>query len=59
MNDQKKRQVIRETDEDAIDQSVEDTFPASDPPATSTGGVTKIVPDDEAPPNEDKGQDKQ
>jgi hypothetical protein len=32
-------------DEEDIDKAVEDTFPASDPP--STGGVTRIEPDDE------------
>jgi hypothetical protein len=31
--------------EKQIDESVEDTFPASDPPAT--GGTTRIVPDDD------------
>lgn len=30
-------------DERRIDQAIEDTFPASDPPAT-TGGITKIHP---------------
>jgi hypothetical protein len=31
-------------DEKRIDQAIEDTFPASDPSAT-TGGVTRIDPD--------------
>jgi hypothetical protein len=55
MNKPLKEHTTREKREDVIDKSVEDTFPASDPPAT--GGVTKIVPDDEAPPNEDKQED--
>jgi hypothetical protein len=40
-----KEQISRDKKEEAIDKSVEDTFPASDPPAT--GGVTKIVPDEQ------------
>ncbi|MCG1055196.1 hypothetical protein KQH49_09700 [Mycetohabitans sp. B5] len=40
-----KEHISREKKEEAIDKSVEDSFPASDPPAT--GGVTKIVPDDD------------
>ncbi|WP_244808359.1 hypothetical protein [Caballeronia zhejiangensis] len=34
-----------EKSEDLIDESVEETFPASDPPAT--GGITRIEIDDE------------
>ncbi|KND54887.1 hypothetical protein BPUN_3572 [Candidatus Paraburkholderia kirkii] len=34
-------------DDEDIDKAVEDTFPASDPPAT--GGVTRIEPDDAKP----------
>ncbi|WP_143749326.1 hypothetical protein [Caballeronia arvi] len=34
-----------ERDEEDVDKAVEDTFPASDPPAT--GGVTRIETDDE------------
>ncbi|MEJ2769565.1 hypothetical protein [Mycetohabitans sp. B46] len=40
-----KEHISRDKKEEAIDKSVEDTFPASDPPAT--GGVTKIVPDED------------
>lgn len=39
-----KEHISRDKKEEAIDKSVEDSFPASDPPAT--GGVTKIVPDE-------------
>ncbi len=43
-------------EEDLIDKSVEDTFPASDPPAV--GGTTKIGPKgDEKGKNRDKGSD--
>ncbi|WP_250502272.1 hypothetical protein [Caballeronia sp. AZ7_KS35] len=34
-----------EKSEDLIDESVEETFPASDPPAT--GGITRIETDDD------------
>jgi hypothetical protein len=37
--------------EKQIDNEVEDTFPASDPP--STGGTTKIVTDDEDSSSDD------
>jgi hypothetical protein len=46
-NDMEQREERkRETppDEKRIDQAIEDTFPCSDPPAT-TGGITKINPD--------------
>lgn len=33
-----------EKSEDVVDKSIEDTFPASDPPAT--GGTTRIERDD-------------
>lgn len=32
--------------EENVDRSVEDTFPASDPP--STGGKTRVEPEDDA-----------
>lgn len=35
-----------ERDEEDLDKAVEDTFPASDPPAT--GGVTRIESDEES-----------
>jgi hypothetical protein len=34
-----------ERDDEDLDKAVEDTFPASDPPAT--GGITRIESDDE------------
>ena len=34
-------------DDEDLDRAVEDTFPASDPPAT--GGVTRIETDEEQP----------
>lgn len=39
-----RRSEVIPADEKRIDQAIEDTFPASDPPAT-TGGITKIHPD--------------
>ena len=36
-----------ERDDEDLDRAVEDTFPASDPPAT--GGVTRIETDEEQP----------
>ncbi|SAK64020.1 hypothetical protein AWB80_02958 [Caballeronia pedi] len=44
MNKVKEQHPHSERDEDDLDKAVEDTFPASDPPAT--GGVTRIEPDD-------------
>jgi hypothetical protein len=41
-----------ERDDDQIDKSVEDTFPASDPPAT--GGVTRIEDGEESKQEKDK-----
>lgn len=38
-----------------MDKSVEDTFPASDPP--STGGTTRIESEDEDDADEDEQQD--
>jgi hypothetical protein len=44
-------------DEKRIDQAIEDTFPASDPSAT-TGGVTRIDPDrPKHAPNEHADED--
>jgi hypothetical protein len=45
-----------ERPEDAVDKAVEDTFPASDPPAT--GGTTRIESEDESdsPDNADKSK---
>jgi len=47
-----------ERPEDAVDKAVEDTFPASDPPAT--GGTTRIETDEEAdsPDKADNGKQK-
>jgi hypothetical protein len=39
-------------EEEDVDRAVEDTFPASDPPAT--GGVTRIESDDEEGESEKK-----
>jgi hypothetical protein len=50
-NAPKEQNPHSERDDEQIDKSVEDTFPASDPPAT--GGVTRIESDDE------KGKQKQ
>jgi hypothetical protein len=43
MSNVKEQHPHSERDEDDVDKAVEDTFPASDPPAT--GGVTRIEPD--------------
>jgi hypothetical protein len=45
MNKVNEQRPHSERDEDDLDKAVEDTFPASDPPAT--GGVTRIESDDE------------
>ncbi|KND61941.1 hypothetical protein BVER_01542 [Candidatus Burkholderia verschuerenii] len=45
MNKTNEQHPHSERDDENIDRAVEDTFPASDPP--STGGVTRIDPDDE------------
>ncbi len=47
MNEPKEQHPHSERDDEDIDRSVEDTFPASDPP--STGGVTRIETDDDKP----------
>lgn len=46
MNQPKEQNPHSERDEEDVDKAVEDTFPASDPPAT--GGVTRIETDDDA-----------
>jgi hypothetical protein len=46
MTTQKEKHPHADKSEKQIDQEVEDSFPASDPP--STGGTTKIVPDKDA-----------
>ncbi|WP_244103757.1 hypothetical protein [Burkholderia gladioli] len=43
-----RQQPARPAEERRIDRALEDTFPASDPPAT--GGVTRIDPATPAPP---------
>ncbi|WP_244816364.1 hypothetical protein [Caballeronia sp. Lep1P3] len=45
MSNTKEQNPTSERDEDTVDKAVEDTFPASDPPAT--GGVTRIEPDED------------
>jgi hypothetical protein len=49
MSNTKEQNPTSERDEDTVDKAVEDTFPASDPPAT--GGVTRIETDDEKDEN--------
>ncbi|BAN25736.1 hypothetical protein [Caballeronia insecticola] len=46
MSSTKEQRPHSERDEEDVDKAVEDTFPASDPPAT--GGVTRIEPDEKA-----------
>lgn len=43
-SDESKKREQSKHEEDMIDESVEDTFPASDPPAV--GGTTRIGPED-------------
>jgi hypothetical protein len=50
MNTPKEQNPHSERDEDDVDRAVEESFPASDPPAT--GGVTRIEHDEE---KKDKG----
>ncbi|ASL48232.1 hypothetical protein bAD24_III12605 [Burkholderia sp. AD24] len=45
MTEHKEKHPHSNRSEKQIDEQVEDSFPASDPP--STGGTTKIVPDKE------------
>jgi hypothetical protein len=45
MSDTKEQNPHSERDEEDVDKAVEDSFPASDPPAT--GGVTRIESEDE------------
>jgi hypothetical protein len=45
MSNVKEQHPHSERDDDDLDRAVEDTFPASDPPAT--GGVTRIETDEE------------
>jgi hypothetical protein len=45
MGNLKEQNPHSERDDEDLDKAVEDTFPASDPPAT--GGVTRIETDDE------------
>ncbi|KMQ80171.1 hypothetical protein BPMI_02939c [Candidatus Burkholderia pumila] len=51
MSESKEKRPHADRDDETVDKAVEDTFPASDPPAT--GGVTRIESDDEK-----KGDDK-
>jgi len=46
MTDTKEKHPHADKSEKQIDEQVEESFPASDPP--STGGTTKIVPDEDA-----------
>jgi hypothetical protein len=45
-NQQTEQRLPDDKSEKTVDDAIEDTFPASDPP--STGGVTRIGSDDEA-----------
>ncbi|WP_227243053.1 hypothetical protein [Paraburkholderia caribensis] len=47
MSEKKEQHPTSEKPEHMVDKAVEDTFPASDPPAT--GGATRIQSDDEKP----------
>jgi hypothetical protein len=49
MMNTKEQHPHSERDDEDVDKAVEDTFPASDPPAT--GGVTRIETDDEKKEN--------
>lgn len=54
-SDTSKKDRESKHEEDLIDKSVEDTFPASDPPAV--GGTTKIGPkDDDKRKDHDRGK---
>lgn len=46
MPDHKEKHPHANKTEKQVDKEIEDSFPASDPP--STGGTTKIVPDNDA-----------
>ncbi|CDY76945.1 hypothetical protein BGLT_05856 [Caballeronia glathei] len=52
MGNAKEQNPHSERDEKDVDKAVEDTFPASDPPAT--GGVTRIESEDDK--NREKGK---
>jgi hypothetical protein len=52
MSNTKEQNPHSERAEDDVDKAVEDSFPASDPPAT--GGVTRIESDDEKDKNDKK-----
>ncbi|CCD41172.1 hypothetical protein BKIR_c9_5464 [Candidatus Paraburkholderia kirkii UZHbot1] len=47
MTKAKEQHPNSDRDDEDLDRAVEDTFPASDPPAT--GGVTRIESDEEQP----------
>ncbi|MFP3567035.1 hypothetical protein [Paraburkholderia sp. SIMBA_030] len=48
----KEQKPTREKSEDDVDKAIEDTFPASDPPAT--GGTTRIESEDGEEVDEDE-----
>ncbi|TCG03490.1 hypothetical protein BZM27_48080 [Paraburkholderia steynii] len=50
----KEQRPTSEKSEDIVDKSVEDTFPASDPPAT--GGITRIESEDGEEADEDSSE---
>jgi hypothetical protein len=53
--EQAERRAPDDKSEQSLDDAVEDSFPASDPP--STGGVTRIGPADEATDDNAKDSD--
>jgi hypothetical protein len=54
MSNTKEQNPNSERDEDTVDKAVEDTFPASDPPAT--GGVTRIETDEDSEENKKQAE---
>lgn len=52
MSNTKEQNPTSERDEELVDKAVEDTFPASDPPAT--GGVTRIEPEKDGEKKKDE-----
>ncbi|WP_168669644.1 hypothetical protein [Paraburkholderia sp. SG-MS1] len=48
----KQKNSASDKSEDEVDQAIEDTFPASDPPAT--GGTTRIESEDGEEVDEDR-----
>jgi hypothetical protein len=53
MNSPKEQNTHSERDDEDVDRAVEESFPASDPPAT--GGVTRIEHDEESTKKKESG----